>query len=71
MTHALDRGLVAFGQHVKASDPFYWVCALSAAAVGVGLGFLTGLWGLAGMTLAAFAFVALTARRRYERSQAG
>lgn len=60
--------LVALGRHVTDADGFYWICALCAVAIGVGLSLITGLWALVGLTLAAFAGVAILARRRYEGS---
>jgi membrane protein implicated in regulation of membrane protease activity len=65
----LERRLIALGRHATAFDHFYWIYALLALAIGVALSLVTGLWGLAGITLASFAGVAILARRRYERSQ--
>lgn len=65
----LERSLIALGRHATDFDGVYWIYALVAVAVGVGLSLLTGLWGLAGLTLASFAGIAILARRRYEKSQ--
>jgi membrane protein implicated in regulation of membrane protease activity len=65
----LERGLIALGRHATAFDGFYVIYALSAVAIGVGLSLVTGLWGLAGLTLASFAGIAILARHRYERAQ--
>jgi hypothetical protein len=65
----LERSLVALGRHVTYLDGFYWTYALLALAIGVGLSLVTGLWGLVGLTLAAFVGIALLARRRYSRFQ--
>jgi membrane protein implicated in regulation of membrane protease activity len=64
----LERSLIALGRHATAFDGVYWIYALVAVVVGVGLSLLTGLWGLAGLTLAFFAGIAILARRRYEKS---
>ncbi|HEX4752711.1 MAG TPA: hypothetical protein VH268_07425 [Solirubrobacterales bacterium] len=67
----LDRSLIALGRHSIAFDRVYWAYTLSGMAVGVVLGLVTGLWGLCGFTLAAFAVVAILARLRFEKSQGG
>ncbi len=64
-----ERSLIALGRHVVHFDGFYWLYVLVALAVGVGLSLVTGLWGVTGLTLAAFAGIAILARRRYERAQ--
>jgi hypothetical protein len=64
-----ERSLIALGRHATELDGLYWAYALLALAIGVGLSLLTGLWGFIGLTLAAFAGIAILARRRYERSQ--
>lgn len=65
----LERSFVALGRHATDFDGFYWIYALLALAIGVGLSLVTGLWGLVGLTLGAFACLAVLARRSYERSQ--
>jgi hypothetical protein len=64
----LERSLIALGRHATDFDGAYWVYALVALAIGVGLSLVTGLWGMVGLTLAAFGGIAILARRRYERS---
>jgi membrane protein implicated in regulation of membrane protease activity len=64
-----ERSLIALGRHSADFDAFYCAYALLAIVIGVGLSLVTGLWGLAGLTLAAFAGIAILARRRYEKSE--
>jgi hypothetical protein len=61
--------LIALGRHATAFDGFYWAYALLGLAIGVGLSLVTDLWGFAGLMLAAFAGLAILARRRYENSK--
>jgi hypothetical protein len=65
----LERSLIALGRHATHFDAVYWAYVLLALAIGVSLSLVTGLWGFAGIALAAFAGIAIFARRRYEQSQ--
>ena len=66
----IDRRLAAFGRHVEYHDGMYWVYAVVAIAVATALALVTGLWGLAGIVLAAASFFAIFCRKRYETTSA-